>query len=163
MPAAPINRGKTLPAVSSECQYVTPLTNRHPLRNLKSRNKARMSMKTKEDVKNSRGQEVEESRGVKQEPAETPQPQSGLRRAASQLLDFPTLRHRYRRNKARMSMKTKEEVKKSRGQEVEESRGAKQEPTGAPTAVGVAVDRLLDSSTSRLFDTVIGGTKRECL
>ena len=51
-----------------------------------------------------------------------------------------------------MSMKTKEEVKKTRGQEAEESRGVEQEPTEASTAFGVAVvcfstSRLLDSST----------------
>ena len=49
-------------------------------------------------------------------------------------------------------MKTKEEVRKSRGQGVEESRRASQEPTDAPTAVGVvavrfSTPRLLDSST----------------
>ena len=50
-------------------------------------------------------------------------------------------------------MKTKEEVKKSRSQEVEESRGVKQEPTEAPSRSRGCGGRLLNFSTSRLFDS----------
>ena len=63
------------------------------------------------------------------------------------------------RNKARMSMKTKEEVKKSRSQGVEESGGRRQASTQSPSRSPERRGWLLDSSTSRLFDSQNRGNK----
>jgi hypothetical protein len=57
-------------------------------------------------------------------------------------------------------MKTKEEVKKSRSREVEESSSEKLSPAPSPSAVGEVGAGF---PISGLFDSRIGGTKRECL
>jgi hypothetical protein len=71
--------------------------------------------------------------------------------------------HQNRGNKARMSMKTKDEVKKLRSRGVEELRGRRQEPTQSPSHGLRNAGWLLNSSTARLLNYNIEGTKRECL
>jgi len=128
-------------------------------------NKARMSMKTKE-VEELRSRGVEEWKD--QEPTANVAlgPQAGRR---GRLLDFSTaqlLDSDFQRNKARMSMKTKDNDKKSRSSGVVElgSGRTKSRPRMSPW--GRRPEGADGSSTSRLlnFSTpIFNGTKRECL
>jgi len=60
-------------------------------------------------------------------------------------------------------MKTKEEVKNSMSQGVKESKRERQDLPQAPSRGPGRGGGPLDFSTSRLSDSIIGGTKRECL
>ncbi len=139
------------------------------------RNKARMSMKTKDKVKKagSHGQRfsdrglffphvpkcqvpgatsmIQRSFGIEVQPTVT---------NAVTVATRSTTGPQYRRNKARMSMKTKDEVK-----EVEQSRSQRVErPNRLKVSAQSEKRRLpLNSSTSQLLDCSTGGTKRECL
>jgi hypothetical protein len=121
-------------------------------------NKARMSMKTKEEVNKS------SRRGVQsQVTTSTVGPLAGRPRAAPRLLDSSTFRLQNSTNDPGMYMKTKEEVKKSGSRGVEESRS-----DGSATKFGEKVHRrpagqLPDSRLSTLDSQLSRGTKRECL
>ena len=115
-----------------------------------------------------RRQEVEESRsrGVGcSNPTATSsfRPQAGRWPASPCLLDSPALRLQNSTNDPGMSMKTKEEVKKSRSRGVEESRSDSSATKFGEKVHRRPVGQLPDSRLSTLDSQLSRGTKRECL
>jgi hypothetical protein len=103
-------------------------------------------MKTKDKVKKS------SSRGVKELRSQTKRLEVERRRFVTlrlSTLDFST---RIRRNKARMSMKTKDEAKESSSRGVKESRSAKPRADCGPGALAGEPQAAGYSSTTRLLD-----------
>jgi len=83
--------------------------------------------------------------------------------AGPQRLDSSTDRLRNRGNKARMSMKTKDKVKKSKSQGVEELRSCQVQSQSSPHASALAWKSAANSSIARLLESKIVGTKPECI
>jgi hypothetical protein len=137
---------------SATRQLATQILNSSTSR-LFRRNEPGMSMKTKDEDKKSRSREVEESRSSGTGPENEGCQYPATRQVAAQLLNSSTSQL-FRRNKPRMSMKTKDEDKKSSSREVEEWRssgtGCETEARQHPATRQVA-PQLLNSSTSQLF------------
>ena len=110
------------------------------------------------------GRWADRCRGIgHQLPTASDGPQAGRWRRAPQRLDSSTYRLQNRGNKARMSMKTKDKVKKSKSQGVEELRSCQVQSQSSPHASALAWKSAANSSIARLLESKIVGTKPECI